>query len=86
MNGKTARLLVSALLVGAICAGGFTLFAKPERSPVWFACPFPPCLAPCVLGAEPEVLCKVPGGPPVETTWACCCCGSSGVANRYKLL
>jgi hypothetical protein len=86
MNRKTLRTLVSVFLVATICAGGFTLLAKPDKPSKWLACPFPPCMAPCVLGGEPQVLCKMPGGPPVETTWACCCCGGSGPGNRYKPL
>jgi len=87
MNGKTLRIAVFVLLVTAIGASGFTLLAKPDRpSKGWLACPFPPCMAPCVLGAEPQVLCKMSSGPPVPTTWACCCCGSAGSGRRYKPL
>jgi hypothetical protein len=87
MSGKTLRILVSVFLVAAICAGGFTLLAKPDKpAKGWLTCPFPPCMAPCVLGAEPAVLCKTPGERPVATTWACCCCGGSGPANRFRPL
>jgi hypothetical protein len=86
MNGKILRIAVSVLLVAAICAGGVSLFAKPDRSKGWLACPFPPCMAPCVLGAEPQVLCKMSSGPPVPTAWACCCCGGAGSGHRFKPL
>jgi len=47
-------------------------------------CPWPPCAAPCVLGAPPEVLCKGQDGSVSQTTFFCCCCGSG--TNQYKPL
>jgi hypothetical protein len=55
---------------------------KAGKSP-WIACPWPPCMMPCLYPPEPEVLCKV-GNQVVVTSFACCCCGS-GTA-KYKPL
>jgi hypothetical protein len=78
------RVSAVALLVGVICIAGSTLLAKPGTGGGWTPCPWPPCMAPCVLGAEPDVLCKIDGGKVVKTSWTCCCCGGGG--NSYKPL
>ncbi len=49
-------------------------------------CPTPSCMAPCVIGAPPEVLCQSANGSTAETTYFCCCCGGGGGANSYKPL
>jgi hypothetical protein len=43
-------------------------------------------MAPCLLGAEPQVMCKTADGAVVRTTFTCCCCGGSGSANSFKPL
>lgn len=49
-------------------------------------CPTPACMAPCQLGAPPQVLCKSADGTTAETTYFCCCCGGGGGANSYRPL
>jgi hypothetical protein len=83
MTRRSVRIGVILFLVLAISIGGMTLFAKPGGGKGFRACPWPPCMAPCNLGAEPTVLCKTDNGI-MATSWACCCCGSGG--NSYKPL
>ncbi len=49
-------------------------------------CPTPACMAPCVFGAPPEVLCQSADGSVAETTYFCCCCGGGGGSNSFKPL
>ncbi len=49
-------------------------------------CPTPPCMAPCVYGAPPEVLCQSADGSTAATTYFCCCCGGGGGSNSFKPL
>jgi hypothetical protein len=77
MSRRIYRIVLVASLVGVISMAGMTLLAKPGKGG-FQACPYPPCMAPCVFGAEPNVLCKAPDGSVVRTTFACCCCGGGG--------
>ena len=75
-----ARVAVFAVVLGVVAMALATLVAEPAYAAKggFRACPVPACLAPCVLGAEPEVLCKFDGGGTAKTTFACCCCGGGG--------
>ena len=55
---------------------------QPAPAPGFQACPWPPCMAPCVLGAPPEVTCMSPDGTVTQTTFFCCCCGSGQSSYR----
>lgn len=86
MKGIGARIFFCATLMVVAGAGAMVLVSRPAvANPGGFqSCPVPPCLAPCVLGAEPEVLCKFEDGGTDRTTFACCCCGGGG--NSFKPL
>lgn len=84
MSRTVFRVAVVVLLVGVISSAGLTLLAKSGKGG-FQACPYPPCMAPCVLGGEPDVLCKMPDGSVQKTTFACCCCGGGG-GGSYKWL
>ena len=86
MTSRYVRVPFVATLIMVAGAGGMALLSPPaEANPGGFhSCPVPPCLAPCVLGAEPEVLCRFPDGSTEQTTFACCCCG--GGENEFKRL
>jgi hypothetical protein len=69
--------------------GGSGVSAKPvSMSPVpssFQRCPWPrTCMAPCLMDAPVQVLCRTPGGKMQRTSFACCCCGSG--LNSYKPL
>jgi len=57
---------------------------RPQPDVPFQQCPSPPCMAPCVYGAEPEVQCMTGDGAVSETTYFCCCCGSAG--NQFRPL
>ena len=86
MKNSVLRISALAALVAVAVVAAAALVSSPAEAKGGFvACPSPPCMAPCVFGAEPTVLCKTRGGgKPTATTWACCCCGSSG--TKYKPL
>jgi hypothetical protein len=84
MFRRVSHIVLVAFLIGVISMAGMTLLAKPEKGG-FKPCPYPPCMAPCALGAEPDVLCKTPDGSVVRTTFACCCCGGGG-GGYYKWL
>jgi hypothetical protein len=88
MNPKYVRVLFVAALNVVVAAGGMALLSPlAEADPGGFRrCPVPPCLSPCVLGAEPEVLCKFADGTTEQTTFACCCCGGGAGENSFKRL
>ena len=86
MRKKILRMAAVVGLLAVVITSGLTLSSGPvEAKGKKLKCPFPPCLAPCVFGVEPTVLCFEPGSKPFETTFACCCCGSSG-RTRYQPL
>ncbi|HSR49950.1 MAG TPA: hypothetical protein VLV83_03930 [Acidobacteriota bacterium] len=81
-----SRIFFVGLLAAALTIGLYTPLQSAARAapPDGFKpCPFPPCLAPCVLGADPDVICLTPSGQ-FKTTFACCCCGSGG--NYFRPL
>lgn len=84
MSRTVFRVATLALLLGVICTAGTMLLAKPAAGGGFQPCPVPSCMAPCILGAEPTVLCKFDSGGVARTSWACCCCGGGG--NSYKML
>ena len=64
-------------------APGDTFDPQPVR---FESCPTPACMAPCVFGAPPEVVCLGSDGSVSATTYFCCCCGGGGGANQYRQL
>jgi hypothetical protein len=74
-------------LLAIVGFAGLTLMSTPvdaAKGGGFMPCPFPPCAAPCILGEEPDVICKSKDSGKTKTTFACCCCGSAG--NLYKFL
>jgi hypothetical protein len=91
MRKSIAMVGILVVLVGVVSVSAATLMTRPAPGPGggggpdtqgFYPCPWPPCMAPCVYPAPPEVLCKAPDGSVTRTTFACCCCGGSG--NSYK--
>jgi hypothetical protein len=86
MTRTLLRSLIVVAIVAVIGASSLTLFAGSSdgkgKPGDWIACPWPPCMAACILGAEPEVLCRYDGGA-AKTTFACCCCGGGDAEYRW---
>jgi len=91
MRKSIAMVGILVVLVGVVSVSAATLMARPVPGPGggggpgaqgFTPCPWPPCMAPCVYPAPPQVLCKSPDGTVTRTTFACCCCGGSD--NSYK--
>ena len=101
MGNTYTRAVVILALAGLVIASAATLMAapptdfsrkagtrevtRPQPYRPYLPCPWPPCAAPCVLGAEPQVICRSADGSVNATTFFCCCCGG-GNGNTFKPL
>jgi hypothetical protein len=86
---KALAIFAGALLAAVPLVTANVAFAYlgdgDSANPAFWRCPWPrTCMAPCILDAPAQVLCKYPDGKVRQTSFACCCCGSG--LNSYKPL
>jgi hypothetical protein len=86
---KALIILAGALLATIPLVTANVAFAYlgdgDAANPAFQRCPWPrTCMAPCLLDAPAQVLCKLPSGKVQRTSFACCC-GGSGL-NSFKPL
>jgi hypothetical protein len=78
-------LLAIVPLVTAEVAFAYKGGDESAAPPPFQRCPWPrTCMAPCLMDAPAQVLCRTPDGKMQRTSFACCCCGSG--INSYKPL